>query len=147
MPGFLGFIVSAGTITPIAILISLLFRKNLDQVDFNGLAISFLSLCVVLIWISSYLFLKRERTSRIVWLVSWVLLSLSSLVPVVDGQPSNDIGVQVVTNLILGLLIGVYLFKSKAVNRYFEKVPLDAEWMSFGPLSLLGAHSAILWGF
>jgi hypothetical protein len=141
MPTFLKFIVSTGTITPIVVLASLLLGTDLTQFQINGVVIGCLSFCVTFIWISSYFFLKRKKLSRILWLVSWGLLVLSSLFPVVGGTPANkDIGARLVTDVVMGILIGIYLFKSKAVKRYLEGARLGGKNMEFGLVGVVTAQ-------
>lgn len=132
MPRLLKLLTAAAAIPPIVCIGSMIPHRSIGVFGRNmttsqwwdsgaGLATLFAS-CLIIA--AALLMLKRSRHGRPVYILAWVTMTL--IVPLTARLVRADFATAVpslVSNLVLTGVIGVYLYKSAAVKRYFGARP------------------------
>lgn len=76
---------------------------------------------------ASFLMLKRSRYGRPAYILGWIALSLSApLIAYLTGTYSPTEVPSLLSNLVVTVLIGLYLYKSRATQKYFVVDPTTA---------------------
>ncbi|RFA37447.1 hypothetical protein CAL65_09175 [Alkalilimnicola ehrlichii] len=123
MPGFLQFLVVVGLFSPIIVVGSVLLGQGSGSI--YGYANSLLELvgvagCSAVYFFSSLMLVKRVRSARLLYVLGWLLVSASPLLLPSTFDQFERFLMGLWINGLVGVLILFYLYKSKAVERYFS---------------------------